>query len=236
MMIRNKKLFSLGMFLTITFFGVLFLIFMPVFNGKNGLQYADDSFNKLAKGSSYFIPKVSKSVEIFVGKPLSISINLDRAEDVEKIAKLFTEAGAKVDAKDRELKIEGDLGAILLSALKDADAMYKNDGKSVSERYGYNEKEVMKNWWKALNKIEKDLKKEKLVAEAKAVSDVIKKAVEPGYNFYQIDAYSVKDHLGMMTGLLVFYVLYTIWWGFAILYLFEGVGLSTKKAKVKKEV
>ena len=236
MMIRNKKLFSLGMFLTITFFGVLFLIFMPVFNGKNGLQYADDSFNKLAKGSSYFIPKVSKSVEIFVGKPLSISINLDRAEDVEKIAKLFTEAGAKVDAKDRELKIEGDLGAILLSALKDADAMYKNDGKSVSERYGYNDKEVMKIWWKALNKIEKDLKKEKLVAEAKAVSDVIKKAVEPGYNFYQIDAYSVKDHLGMMTGLLVFYVLYTIWWGFAILYLFEGVGLSTKKAKVKKEV
>ena len=236
MIIRNKKLFSLGMFLTITFFGVFFLIFMPVFNGKNGLQYADDSFNKLAKGSSYFIPKVSKSVEIFVGKPLSISINLDRAEDVEKIAKLFTEAGAKVDAKDRELKIEGDLGAILLSALKDADAMYKNDGKSVSERYGYNEKEVMKNWWKALNKIEKDLKKEKLVAEAKAVSDVIKKAVEPGYNFYQIDAYSVKDHLGMMTGLLVFYVLYTIWWGYAILYLFEGLGLSTKKAKVKKEV
>ncbi len=236
MMIRNKKQFSIGMFFAITFFGVLFLIFLPVFNGKNGLQYADDSFNKLAKGSSYFIPKVSKSVEKFVGRPLSISIKLDRAEDVENTAKLFTAAGAKVDAKDIELKVEGDLGAILQSALKDADAMYKNDGKSVSERYGYDEKKVMKNWWQALTRIEKNLKKEKLIVEAKAVSDVTKKAVEPGYNFYQIDAYRVSDHAGMMSGLLIFYVLYTMWWGFAIFYLFEGVGLSMKKAKVKKEV
>jgi hypothetical protein len=39
---------------------------------------------------------------------------------------------------------------------------------------------------------------------------------------------------GIMTGLLVFYVLYTMWWGFAIFYLFEGVGLTMKKAKIKK--
>jgi hypothetical protein len=39
-----------------------------------------------------------------------------------------------------------------------------------------------------------------------------------------------------MTFLLVFYVAYTMWWGFAIFYIFEGIGLSMKKAKVKKEV
>ena len=61
--------------------------------------------------------------------------------------------------------------------------MYKNDGKAVSDRYGYDEKKAMKNWWTALNMI-KSLKSRKLIAEAKVVSDVIKKAVEPGYNFY----------------------------------------------------
>ena len=235
MLVRNKKTFSLGVVFAISFIAVLALIFSPVFDGKNGLVFSDDSFNKLAKGSSYFIPKVSKSVEKFVGKPLSVSIKLDKAEDAEPTAKLFTTAGAKADVKDTEIKIEGDLGAILQSALKDSDSMFNNDGKTVSDRYGYEEKTVMKNWWQALSSIEKGLKKDKLVAEAKVVSDVIKKGVEPGYNFYKIAANKVVDHAGMMSGLLVFYVAYTMWWGYAIFYMFDGLGLSMKKAKVKKE-
>jgi hypothetical protein len=46
----------------------------------------------------------------------------------------------------------------------------------------------------------------------------------------------VSDRWGLMSLMLVFYVLYTLWWGYAILYLFAGLGLSMKKAKVKKEV
>jgi hypothetical protein len=236
MLVRNRKMFSVGIVFTISFLGVLLLIFSPVFKGENGLQFADDSFNKLSKGSSYFIPKLSRSVEKFVGKPLSVSIKLDKAEDVEATAKLFTVAGAKVDMKDKELKIEGDLGVILQGILRDADSMYKNDGEAVSGRYGYDEKQAMRNWWQALSRIEKGLKKDRLIADAKIVSDVNKKAVEPGYNFYQLDAHKVSEHAGMMSGLLVFYVLYTMWWGYAIFYLFDGFGLSMKKAKVKKEV
>ena len=74
------------------------------------------------------------------------------------------------------------------------------------------------------------------VEEAKIVSDVMKKAVEPAYNFYKIEAQQVSEKAGIMTGLLVFYVIYTMWWGFAIFYMFDGIGLTMKKAKVKKEV
>lgn len=236
MIVRNKKMFGVGVVFAISFLSVLALIFSPIFgDGKNGLVYSDDSFNKLAKGSSYFIPKVAKSVEAYVGKPLSISIKLEKAEDVEPTAKLFTLAGAKVDTENTQMRIEGDLGVILQSTLKDSDAMYKNDGKAVSERYGYEEKKAMKNWWTALDRISKELKKQKLVADAKVIDDVNKKAVEPGYNFYKIDANKVVDHAGMMSGLLIFYVAYTMWWGYAIFYMFDGLGLSMKKAKVKKE-
>jgi hypothetical protein len=235
MLVRNKKTFSLGVVFAISFLAVLMLIFSPVFNGKNGLVFSDDMFNKLSKGSSYFIPKVSKSVEKVKGKSLAVSIKLDKVEEAENTAKLFTSAGAAVDVQDVQLKIQGDLGAILSSALNDADAMYKNDGKAVSDRYGYDEKAAMKNWWIALSKVDKELKKEKLIAEAKTVSDVVKKAIEPGYNFYKIDANKVADHAGMMSGLLIFYVAYTMWWGYAIFYIFDGLGLSMKKAKIKKE-
>jgi hypothetical protein len=98
------------------------------------------------------------------------------------------------------------------------------------------ERQVMETWWAALSKVDKELKKQKNVAESNAVSTVMKKGIEPSYNFYQIDAQSVADKWVTMTSLLVFYVAYTMWWGFAIFYMFDGIGLSMKKAKVKKEV
>jgi hypothetical protein len=38
-----------------------------------------------------------------------------------------------------------------------------------------------------------------------------------------------------MTGLLVFYVLYSLWWGFALMFLVEGMGLTMTKKGAKKE-
>jgi hypothetical protein len=228
-------MFNLGGLFAVTFFGVLFMIFSPVFSGKNGLEFADDSFNKLAKGSSYFIPKVTKSVEKLAGKSIAADISLDKSEDAAAVEKILSLAGAKVTRKDTSLAVAGDISVILSSALKDADAMYNNDGKSVNARYGMEEKKALKYWWTALGKIEKQIKKEKNFEVSKVISEVNKKAVEPGYNFYQVDANKVIDHAGMMSGLLVFYVFYTMWWGFAIFYLFDGVGLTMKKAKVRKE-
>ncbi len=235
MLIKNSKTFNIGALFAITFMGVLIAIFSPLFNGQNGLQFADDSFNKLAKGSSYFIPKVTKSVESFNGKSFASVITLDRAEEADSIAKIFSAAGATVEKNGTALKISGDLGSVLQSALRDADAMYHNNGKAVSDRYNMEEKKVLQSWWLGLSKAEKNLKKEKMLAEAKIISDVMKKGVEPGYNFYQIDANKVSEHAGMMSGLLIFYVFYTLWWGYAIFYLFDGFGLTMKKAKVKKE-
>jgi len=235
MLVKNKKPFSVGAVFAISFIGVLLFIFSPSFGGKNGLMFADESFNKLAKGSSYFIPKVTKSVEKFNGKPFSTSIKLDDKAEAGNTAKLFTTAGAQVEVYDAELKISGDLGAVLASAVRDSDAMYNNDGKTVSARYGYDEKQAMKNWWAAFSKIEKDMKKEKMIAEAKVIGEVSKKAIEPGYNFYEIEVNKVSEHVPMLSGLLIFYIAYTMWWGYAIFYLFEGIGLTMKKSKVKKE-
>jgi hypothetical protein len=244
MLIKNAKVFNIGALFAITFIGVLIAIFSPLFQGKNGLEFADNSFNKLAKGSSYFIPKVVKDNERFMGKPFSVSIRTDKPEDkpgdAEKratnIAKVFTTAGAKADISGSTLKIEGDLGQVLASALQDADAMFKNDGEKIRARYGTDdEKKMFRQWHNALSRMNKEFDKEKKITESKMVSAVVKKAVEPAYNFYQIDANRVSDHAGMLSGLLVFYVFYTMWWGYAIFYMFEGFGLTMKKAKVKKE-
>ncbi len=244
MLIRNKKPFSIGAFFAMTFLGVLFMIFSPVFGGKNGLQFADDSFNRLSKGSSYFIPKVAKNNEKFMGRAFSVSINVAKPDDKpgdgekrsEMVAKVFNTAGATVEVKGTELKIAGDLGKTLDAAIKDSETMFKNDGQRIKALYGYDdEKKTFRQWWNALDKMNKKFMAEKKIEESKMVSEVMKKAVEPAYNFYKVEGQKVADHAGMLSGLLIFYVAYTMWWGYAIFYLFDGLGLTMKKAKVKKE-
>ncbi|MCI0469140.1 MAG: hypothetical protein L0Y62_03630 [Nitrospirae bacterium] len=228
----NKRAMAIGIFLGISFWGVLALIFSPVFgDGKNGLVFSDDMFNKLSKGSSYFIPKVMEDNKKFAGKQISTTIKMEQPDQVENAVKALTVAGAKAEANGAEIKISADIGGLMENVLKDSDDMYKNDGKSVSSRYGFDEKEVMVAWWNLMKPLDKQLKKEGKIQEAKIVSDVMKKAVETAHNFYGIEAQKVTDKAGLMTGLLVFYVVYTMWWGFAIYYMFEGIGLSMSKTK-----
>ena len=110
--------------------------------------------------------------------------------------------------------------------------MYWNYFDTVFER---KEKAVLKAWWTAFGAIDKSFKKSGKIEESKIVSDVMKKGIETAYNYYGIPAEKVADKAVLMTSLLVFYVLYTLWWGFAIFYIFDGIGLTMTKAKVKKE-
>ena len=104
--------------------------------------------------------------------------------------------------------------------------MYLNDGGKISEKYGYGEKAVIYNWWKSLKALESELKKQKKFKEAKIVDRTIKKAVEPAYNYYRIEPQKISDRAGTVVFSLIFYVIYTLWFGFSILLLFEGGGLK----------
>lgn len=237
MAVSNKGPFVIGVLLALSFFGVLILIFAPIYGGgMNGLDYADDLFNKLSKGSSYFIPKLKEANKDFQGKTFSVQLAVDKPEEGERIQKLFSAAGNKVEMQGKELKIEGDLGKTVEVILRDSDFMFQNKGEEVRNLYGMEEKAVMKAWWTALAKMDKYLKKNLKIEESNHISEVSKKGVEPAYNFYKIEPQRVIDRVGLMTFLLAFYVFYTIWWGYAVYYLFEGFGLTMKKAKVKKEV
>jgi hypothetical protein len=232
----NSKSIGIGVALAISFWAVEALIFMPVFgSGMNGLDYADDLFNKLSKGSSYFIPKLQKSVEGYAGRPFAAEVSLEKPETAALAANLFTAAGAAAKSDGGKLTVSGDLGAVLAVVLRDADEMYRNDGQAVVARYGVKEKDALRAWWTSFSAIDKFMKKNGKIEDSKIISDVMKKGVETAYNYYGIPAEKVADKAVLMTFLLVFYVVYTMWWGFAIFYIFDGIGLTMTKAKVKKE-
>jgi len=225
-MIANKKEFYGGFGLLVVFFVILFIIFSPVFNGQNGMEYLDSLYNSISKGSAYYIPKVKKETDTFVGKTVNMALQMADENQAQQTAMLFTNAGATAEVSGAQLDVSGDLGNILAACLTDSDSMYNNDGATVSGKYGYNERQVLYNWWTALKAADKDLKKQKLFAEAKTVASVIKKTVETSYNYYTIEPQKITDRMGIVIFSLVFYVGYTLWYGFAILFMFEGWGLK----------
>jgi hypothetical protein len=233
---KSKNL-TIGIFLLITFAVVLVLIFMPIFGkGRNGLMFSDDFFNSLAKGSSNYMADMQKLAKPLVGTPIEAQITMSSPRQAQQTEVLYTQAGAQVTVTDEKLKINGDLGKILLSSINAAEIMFNNEGAKLEAMYHYAPKMALKNWWVSFDKLEGALKKQKKFKDAKVIAEVQKRALEPGYNFYGIVPTSVGDHAGMLIFMLVFYVAYTLWYGYGIFEVFTGIGLGMGKAAHKEEV
>jgi hypothetical protein len=226
-MMANKKKFSVGLGMLATFIVILIIIFMPVFGGQNGLDYLDNLYNSISKGSAYKnVKELKESIGAFDDNKIDVTLTMHSEKEARQTSLLFQKTGAMVNISGPTLKISGDLGKILANCLEDADLMYINNGQKVSEKYSYDEKQVLYNWWVAAKEMDKDLKKQKRFKEAKIIATSKKKAIEMAYNYYQIEPQQIGDKYGVVIFSLIFYVVYTLWYGFAIMYMFEGWGLQ----------
>ena len=225
-MITERKKFIIGVVLLVTFAAVLVVMFSPVFDGKNGLEYFDDLYNSISKDSAYYMEDLQEDSEDYVGEQIEVILEMEDVEQAEQTALLYTTSGAEAVASGIELEISGDLGLILASVLEDSDAMYFDEGDRVREKYGVeDEKRVMFNWWTSFEEMEAAFQDEGMYDEAKNITSVSEKAIEPAYNYYGIEPESIGDRIGIVLFSLIFYVVYTVWYGFGVMYLFEGFGI-----------
>jgi hypothetical protein len=141
-------------------------------------------------------------------------------------AKLFATNKITAMAEGDKVKVSGDFGAMIGIMLTDADLMYKNDGKALTAKYGVDERQTIYSWFQALAAMEKDMTKAGQFEQAKFVKNCMSKAIEPAYNYYQVEAKPVKEEIVLLIAALAFYVIYTMWYGFGLLYLFEGLGIK----------
>jgi hypothetical protein len=225
-MIKHKIKFYLGFAMLASFFVVLVLIFLPLFNGHNGLEYLDRLYNSIAKGSAYYIPKVREDIAQMGASSVDLTLSLDSPAQAQQTALLFKAAGAQATASEAKLKVGGSLEKMLEACLADADAMYNNEGKKLADKYGYDERQALYNWWKAMKSAEKSLQSQKKFKEAKVIVQLNQKALETAYNFYRIEPQKILDRIWVVVFSLGFYVVYTLWYGFAILFMFEGWGMQ----------
>ena len=238
MVIRRKGKAWLGLLLGISFFVVLALFCAPVFDGSNGLEQSDRLFNRLAKGSSYFIPELSSSVRTFEKQDVAVNIRMESTAQASQAMTILSKAAPGTTVQGTMLNVNGTLAQMLGAALNDCRAMYLNHADDLKANYGMDGKQAMVVWSTVLNAIANKLQQGDAsdIAQSKLILTVVIKGIEPAYNFYGIQPDTVSHRAGVTAFLLVFYLIYTVWWGFAVFFLSEGFGLAMKKARVKQEV
>ncbi|MCF8034912.1 MAG: hypothetical protein K9K66_17055 [Desulfarculaceae bacterium] len=222
---NNKGKLAIGMIMTAVFAVVLVIFFMPVFNGHNGLNYLDQLYNSISKGSAYYIPELSQDAAKYNGAKLEVTLDLGDKGAAARAALLFAGAGATAAPDGAKLKVSGDLGKVFTSSLADSDAMFHNQGDKLSARYqGKDPKLMLYTWWTAYKALEKALNRQEAFGQAKFAGTVQAKAVEMSYNYYGIEPQSIGDKWLIVVLSLLFYVIYTLWYGYGVMYLFEGTG------------
>jgi hypothetical protein len=224
-MIANKKEFGGGLIMLVAFFVVLFLMFQPMFDGHNAMQYLDNLYNSISKGSVDYAPSLEGDAAKLNGANVALQLNYGSEAEAAQSAALLTASGSKVEVSGTGLTVSGSLGAILTASLKDSNLMYHNEGDKLSGKYDLEARRVVFNWWTTLGQVDRALKKQKKFEAAKTTLTIRKKAVEAAYNYYGVAPVHIMDKAGMVAFSLVFYVVYTLWYGFAIMFLFEGWGL-----------
>ena len=225
-MIVNPRKFFGGVALMTAFAVVLVVMFLPIFEGRNALDYMDSLFNSVSKGSAYYVADLKAEAEGQRGTAVAVSLAVASESQARQVTELLRAGGGTVQVAEAELRVSADLGGILGRTLQDSDEMFANAGASVRDRYGYEERRVLFNWWNALQAMDEDLKRQGRFAEAAFVAKVNEKAVECAYNYYGIEPWKVSDKIGLVLFSLVFYVVYTVWYGYAIIFLLEGWGFT----------
>lgn len=222
---RTRKL-GIGIALLVSFIIVLVIFFMPVFAGQNGLDFLDNLYNSISKGSAYYVPKVEHMVADHGSEVVTLNLKLADGDTAAEVESLFATAGATTAVDGNDLRVDGDLAAIFSACLVDADAAYHNRDGELEKRYGFGAKWAMYRWWSALGQMERDLKRQKRFKAADLTHTVQAKTVECAYNYHGIEPQKIADRWGIVLFSLVFYVVYTIWYGYAIMFIFEGLGFD----------
>lgn len=226
-MIARKTEFYGGLGMMAGFALILVFIFLPMFNGKNGIDFLDNLFNSISKQSAYFIPALQKDVAgPLAGKAVSVTLELPDEKLARQSVPLFTAAGATAVATGQTLKVDGDMGKILANCIDDANALFYNRSNELKAKYQMDGKTVLYDWWLSMKAMSKSLNAQQEFKLAKANNTVMTKAVECAYNYYKVVPLKMVNCWGVATFALVFYVFYTLWYGYAILFLFEGWGLK----------
>jgi len=237
-MIRDSKAFLKGLIMLISFLGIYAYMMTPNFgNGRNGLEFSDDMFNSISKGSAQAVvqQEINNSKK-WNGTPIEVNLKCKDEDQAKRWgAALQKVEGAEVKIDKNTIALKTDLGKLFANIGEDSTNMYNNKGDVVKQKYNTDPRDAINRWYSITKAVAAALEKKEKFKESIAIQKYQRQVIEPAYNYYGIETKFVKDNAGVMTFMLAFYMVYTLWYGFAIYFLCQGLGITMSKSGKKAE-
>ena len=235
-LVVDRPKFRLGLAGLIVFAVALIMGATVPMNGRTPLASADSFFNQLAKDSAYYIPEARKQAVPFVDLPIDIGIKPREAAVASQMMRLIADSGCKATLTgDGRIRILGTMGQLSQAAMADAELAFKNDLEALQAEHQMQPTEIIYNWWIVFDGLTRRYIQENRAREANFAKFMSAKVLEPAYNFRGIEARSIRQNALPMSGLLGCYIGYTLWYGFSILLLMEGLGITVRVVKGRRE-
>lgn len=250
-LIRNPRSFWIGLGGLLIFSIVLLFWVTPMRGGKTGLQRgervfhelrkhsaylerADHLFNQLTKHSAYFIREVAREASRMEGRTFHLTLRLSQQAEAGKFARVLSRSGAQVKREGTGLRVSGDLGEVGRAALEEVDLLFHGRERTLEQRHGLEAREVVYCWWLTFGALRQHYLARGKGEETRFAEQVRRKALEPAYNFSGIQPAAASRVRWQVMLLLAFYLLYTLWYGFSVMYLFEGFGIRVIRGEKKE--
>jgi hypothetical protein len=230
-MIRDRRRFLLGAAGLAVFAVSLALWGLPFREGPSGLERADRFFNRLAKHSAHRFSDQRKEAGEFLETRFEAACVLKEAEDAPRLARVLASGGIETEVHGATVRLRGYLGRAAAAAIDDAELLYCGEEQTLAGKYGFSGREAVYWWWTAFGAVYRRQVEERRIEESNFASAIRTKVCEPAYNFAGFEPVSAAESAAPLAGILVFYVLYTVWYGFSIFFLFEGLGIRARKHK-----
>jgi len=234
--IVHPRPFWLGVAGLVVVFLVLGVSAAPVYEGRSSLMWADRFFNRLAKDSANSLAKARALAGTCAPLQIDMGVHPRDLADPEKLIGLLARAGIPSRATgDGRVRVQAPFADILAAATADAALAFANRFDDLREKYGFSGEDAIYAWWLIFDGLTRRFVQEGLSAQTEMAKFMSTKVLEPAYNFRGIQARPIHENALPVVGLLTFYVIYTLWYGFAILSLFEGLGISAGGAHERRE-
>jgi len=228
--------FGLGLAGLAVFAALLVAGVLPGRSGAPLLSRADQFFNQLAKGSIAYLPEAKAQAAAHGRLAVDFGVRPREMVDAAALQAVVRSSGCEATiTADGRTRIVGTMGQLAQAALDDAERMVANDVTAIEQRHGRPAEDVIYCWWAVFDGLTRRYVQDNQSREANFTKFVATKVLEPAYNFRGIEARGIRGEAGPLAGLLGFYLLYTVWYGFAILLVFEGLGITATVVSGRQE-
>ena len=187
---------------------------LPVFNGQNGFEVMEDSFNSLRKGVIPPFKKIEAENNENLGKNINLTLAF-RTNDEARIATLMLLRNKlTVSPKGRRVNIQGDLGYTLKFFMDDIHLLYMNRFEALERHYAMPAVQSMYYLDRILQKLAAAIEAQKMPAQKALVNKIRMKLLIPAYNLRKalpVSETSGFTYLALGTvGILIFAILWDI--------------------------